>query len=149
MRLQSNRHQCQVLQIVLVHCLLCNFHHKELLCLLQLVCHTCQSDSFTNESVDFFSLVRSGSFSCSDSPDWLISQDDVLNSSAERLKTEPSSSAFTTSFCLLASRSARFSPIQKITFNLFFNASSTFAFSISKLSLNSPKRRSEWPRITY
>ena len=43
--------------------------------------------------------------------------------------------AFTTSFCLLASRSSRVSPIQKITLRPFFSASCTFSFRISGVSL--------------
>ena len=40
--------------------------------------------------------------------------------SSLRLNTEPSSSAFTTSFCLPASRSSSDSPMQKMTFRSFF-----------------------------
>ena len=53
------------------------------------------------------------------------------NCSGVRLKTEPSSCALTTWFCLPASLSSFTSPMQNIGLSWFWSARSTFSRSIS------------------
>ena len=54
---------------------------------------------------------------------------------AVKWNTLPANSALQTASCLFASRSARLSPIQKITFRPLAKARSTFSFRISGVSL--------------